>query len=454
MRGARPKGAHVMAVIKGTPTEGLTYNPNDRKYWNKTALAQEVERIFDICHGCRLCFNLCPSFPALFQAVDAHGGDVRRLTQAETDNVIDTCYQCKLCYIKCPYTPDDGHEFQLDFPRLMLRANAVRGREKGIPLRSRMLARPELIGKIGNAAPDLANWANRQPLVRGLMEAAAGIHRDKQLPEFHGETFENWRLGRPEPEGDRNLAVLFHTCFVNYNNPGIGKDAVDVYSRNGISLGCPKQNCCGMPALESGDVKLAREMAESNVASLAPHVDAGRKVVVINPSCSFMLRKEYAELLGTQAAKKVAANTMDLCEFLFERKRKGEFNRGFLSTPGNVAYHIPCHLKAQNIGFRSRDMMRLIPGARVTMVEQCSAHDGTWAMKKEFFPLSMLTAKKAFDEMKDVKAEVTASDCPLAAIHFEQGTGVRPIHPIQVLARAYREDGFPARAPVTGEEKK
>jgi Fe-S oxidoreductase len=166
-----------------------------------------------------------------------------------------------------------------------------------------------------------------------------------------------------------------------------------------------------------------------------------------------MLRREYAELLGTQAAKKVGANTMDLCEFLFERKRKGEFNRRFRSTPGKVAYHIPCHLKAQNIGFRSRDMMRLIPGTQITMVEQCSAHDGTWAMKKEFFPLSMLTAKKAFDEMNDVKAEVTASDCPLAAIQFEQGTGVRPIHPIQVLARAYREDGFPAKLPVVEEKK-
>jgi Fe-S oxidoreductase len=431
-----------MAVIKGEPTSGLTYNPNDPVYWDKAGLAQEVERIFEICHGCRLCFNLCPSFPALFNAVDKHDGDVRKLTAAETEYVVDTCYQCKLCYVKCPYTPDDKHEFQLDFPRLMLRANAQRRRETGIPLRSRMLARPELVGRLGGATPDIANWANKQPLLRGLMESAIGIHKDKQLPEFHAQTFEDWYHGRGAPPGDANLAVLFHTCFVNHNNPQIGKDAVEVYARNGVSLGCPKQNCCGMPALEAGDVKLAKEMAAANVASLLPHAAAGKKIVAVNPTCSYMLRKEYGELLGTEAARQVGAATMDLCEFLFERKRQGHFNRDFKSSPGEVAYHIPCHLKAQNIGFRSRDMMRLIPGAKVTMVEQCSAHDGTWAMKKEFFPLSMLTARKAFAEMNETNAGLFASDCPLAAIQLEQGTGKRPIHPIQVLARAYREDGF------------
>ncbi len=441
-----------MSIIKGTPTDGLTYNPNDPNYWDKSLLAKELERIYEICHGCRLCFNLCPSFPALFQAVDKHDGDVRKLTAAESDYVVDTCFQCKICYVKCPYTPDDNHEFQLDFPRLMLRAVAQRSREKGISLRSRMLSRPELVGQIGGATPDIANWANKQPLLRGVMESVVGIHKNKQLPEFHAQTFADWYQSHPPPAGDPNLAVLFHTCYVNYNAPELGKDAVSVYSRNGISLGCPKQNCCGMPALEAGDIPLAKDMAASNVASLLPHVNQGKKVVAINPTCSYMLRKEYTDLLGTDASRKVAANTMDLCEFLFHRKQQGHFNRDFQSTPGRIAYHVPCHLKAQNIGFRSRDMMRLIPGAKVTMVEQCSAHDGTWAMKKEFFPLSMLTAKKAFNEMKEVKGDLMASDCPLAAIQFEQGTGTRPIHPIQVLERAYRPDGFPQ--PIEKKEDK
>ena len=198
-----------------------------------------------------------------------------------------------------------------------------------------------------------------------------------------------------------------------------------------------------MPALESGDVALAKRLARSNIESLLPHVEAGKKILAINPTCSYMLRKEYAGLDGTDAARKVAAATMDLCEYLFQRKQEGAFNRDFRSTPGRIAYHLPCHLKAQNIGYRSRDLMRLIPGASIRLVDQCCGHNGTWAMKKEFFPLSMLAGKKAFDEMKDAEPETMATDCPLAALQFEQALGRRPIHPIQVLARAYRPDGFP-----------
>jgi len=437
----------TMQVIKGDPTPGLTYNPNDPVYWDRKAVDAEIERVFEICHGCRLCFNLCPSFPALFKSVDGHDGDVRKVSLTETNEVIDLCYQCKLCYVKCPYTPDDKHSFQLDFPRLMMRANAVR--KKADPgtirdrLRTAMLTRPNLVGEIGGMTAGVANWANRQAPLRWGMEMTLGIHRGKILPDFHGETFESWRTQRGTPEGDPTQAVLFHTCFVNHNIPQLGRDIIEVFSKNGVSLGCPKQNCCGMPAVEAGDIELAKSMARSNVESLFPYVADGRKVLAVNPTCSYMMRKEYAELLGTPEAKAFAAATMDVSEFLWQRKQQGNFNRDFLSSPGKIAYHVPCHLKAQNIGFRSRDVMRLIPGAQVRLVEQCSGHDGTWAMKKEFFPLSMLAGKKAFDEMREADAEVLATDCPLAAIQFDQALGVRPIHPIQVLARAYRPDGFP-----------
>lgn len=200
-----------------------------------------------------------------------------------------------------------------------------------------------------------------------------------------------------------------------------------------------------MPALESGDVALAKKLAAANVESFLPEVEQGRKIVAINPTCSYMLRKEYTDLVPGDAAKKISAATMDVSEYLFTLKREGKFNRDFHSTPGRVAYHLPCHLKAQNIGFRSRDMMKLIPGASIELVEQCSAHDGTFAMKKEFFPLSMLAGKKAFDEMSEKNGDVLASDCPLAAIQFEQALGARPIHPMQVLARAYEPHGFPKK---------
>ncbi|HET7206265.1 MAG TPA: heterodisulfide reductase-related iron-sulfur binding cluster [Terriglobales bacterium] len=432
-----------MDIIKGAPTPGMSYNPNDPVYWDKNGLDQELTRVFEICHGCRLCFNLCPSFPELFNAVDGHNGRVHDLTSAEVNRVVDTCYQCKLCYVKCPYTPDDKHEFQLDFPRLLLRANAVRKKKNGIGLRGRLLSRPETLGKVAGVAPSLANWANRQPWLRAGLQAFVGIHKDKLLPEFHGETFLEWHRKQKATAGDGSKAVLFATCFVNHNNPGLGRDVIDVFSRNGIGLSCPKQNCCGMPALESGDVELARRMAAANVEALYPEVQAGKKVLAINPTCSYMMRKEYSELVGTPQAASVGGATMDVCEYLFQLKQEGKFNRDFRSTPERVGYHVPCHLKAQNIGFRSRDMMRLIPGTTVKMVEQCCGHDGTWAMRKEFFPLSMLAGQKAFEQMQAAESSVYATDCPLAAIQFQQAIGKRPIHPIQVLARAYRADGFP-----------
>lgn len=430
-----------MDIIKGAPTAGMSYDPNNPVYWDKKGLMQELRRVFEICNGCRLCFNLCPSFPEIFKAFDR--GDSLDRAPGDVDRVIDGCFQCKICYVKCPYTPDDKHEFQLDFPRLLLRAHAIRQKERGISLRDRVLSRPEMLGKIARLTPGIANWANRQPLMRSALQVGLGIHKDKLLPEFHGETFEEWCRKQPPPAGDPTKAVLFSTCFVNYNYPGLGKDLLEVFSRNGIALGLPRQNCCGMPALEAGDIELAKRLARQNVEALLPSVREGKKVVAVNPTCSYMMRKEYGELAGTPEAREVAAAVMDPCEFLFQLKQQGKFNRDFRSTPELVAYHVPCHLRAQNIGFRSRDLMRLVPGTTVKMVEQCCGHDGTWAMRKEFFPASLLAGKKAFDQMQAVEAKVMATDCPLAAVQFQQAIGQRPIHPIQVLARAYRADGFP-----------
>src|SRR5450759_365659 len=245
-----------MSVIKGAPTPGLTYDPNLPLYWDPAALQPELERIFDICNGCRLCFNLCPSFPELFNAIERREGDARKLVPAEIDRVIDTCYQCKICYVKCPYTPDDGHQFQLDFPRLLMRANAIRRKQRGISLQSRVLSRPEMLGEMAKLTPRLANWANRQPLLRIGMEWTLGIHREKLLPDFHGETFMDWFRQQPALSGDASRAVLFVTCSMNYNNPQLGKDVLSVFAASGLALGCVKQNCCGMPAVEAGDIEL------------------------------------------------------------------------------------------------------------------------------------------------------------------------------------------------------
>ena len=443
-------------TIKYAPTDGLTYNPNDAKYWDEQALEQEITRTFDLCHGCRMCFKFCQSFPTLFDAVDEHG-DVRKLPEAIKWQVVDECFQCKLCYTTCPYTEAEGHEFRLDFPRLILRANAIRRRKSGVPLRERMLGDPDRLGKLACRTAGLANWANSFRPNRVLMEKVAGIHRDKRLPRFESETFETWvrreHGGSDETAEGKHRVVLFATCFVNYNKSAVGKAAHRVLTRNDCKVACPKLNCCGMPALDGGDVEFAKKQARSNVERLLPWVDKGYQVAVINPTCSLMMRQEYPELLDDpadrglgQAARKVAAATRDLSEFLNELRKAGSFNENFRSTPGgNVAYHAPCHLRMQAIGFRGRDLMRRIPGVTPKLVQECCGHDGTWAMKKEYFELSMKNGEKAFEGMKRAEAELWSTDCPLAAIQFEQACGKQALHPVEVLDRAYREDGFPTR---------
>jgi Fe-S oxidoreductase len=435
------------------PTDGLTYNPNEELYWDRSALDGELVRSFELCHSCRMCFKYCQSFPTLFDAVDKHG-DVRKVPASVRQQVVDECFQCKLCYTQCPYTDAESHEFKLDFPRLMLRAKAVRRREKGIPLRDRMLADPDRIGRLGTRAPGLANWGNSFRPNRLLMEKVAGIHRDKQLPTFSGQTFETWFRsetgGADEtPHGD-HLVVLIGTCFINYNRPEVGQAAYRVLTHNRCRIACPSLQCCGMPALDAGDLDLARRKARTNVHALIPYVERGWKVAVVNPTCSLMIRQEYPDLLRdpedpqtAAAAVRVADVTRDLSEFLFELRREGAFLEDFRSTPdGAVAYHAPCHLRMQNIGFRGRDLMRRIPGVKPKVVAECCGHDGTWAMKREYFELALANGEKAFQGMRAADAEVWATDCPLAAVQFEQACGRAALHPVEVLDRAYRDDGF------------
>jgi glycerol-3-phosphate dehydrogenase subunit C len=436
--------------IEARPTDGLTYNPNDSTYWDRGAYEKEQTRIYDICHGCRLCFNLCPSFPALFDAIDARGDDVRNLTAGERERVVDLCYECRLCNLRCPYTPRDHHEFQLDFPQLLQRGKAIRAKEKGMALRERMLGDPDRLGQLSSLAPRLANWANKNPLQRLILERMVGIHRNKKLPEFATETFERWvaRNGLPAaPAAPAAKVALFYTCILNFNNPAPARAALEVFARNNCALACPRQNCCGMPALDGGDIEFARQQAAANIDSLLPLARDGWRIAAMNPTCALMMREEYPRLIETDDARVVAEAVGDPHELLYQLRRKDLFNRDFKSTPGSIAYHVPCHLKAQNIGLRSRDLMRLIPEVQITGVDACCAHDGTWAMKKEYFELSMKWGEKAFEPLREAGARVMATDCSLAAIQIEQGTGTRPIHPIEVLARAYRADGFDQPVP-------
>lgn len=435
--------------ISYQPTDGLSYDPAEERYWHEQSLNAEVERIFEICHGCRLCFKYCDTFPDLFSLIDKrHNGDVRRITAGETESVLDACFQCKLCEVNCPYTPRDGHSYRVDFPKMVHRFRAVRARARGVPLRDRFLTNPDLAGKLARASLGLANVANRVKLNRFLLEKTAGIHRHKLLPDFAPQSFETWarKTGRIA-NATGCEAVLFQTCFVQHNEPQIGKDTIEVFEKNKVDVKCVcGLRCCGMPAWEKGDLESLQEQAGINLRILVPFVQKGAKVVAINPTCSMMLRREYPELVAAgdrEAAKLVAVAVMDPSEFLWSIRNETRFSTDFKSTPGGtLSYHAPCHLRAQGIGFKGRDLLRKIPGVRPNMVQECCGHNGTYAMTVAGFEPSKRIGKKAFDGMKEQEAAVWSTDCPLAALQFQQHAGVKPMHPMSILARAYREDGF------------
>ena len=441
--------------ISYLPTPGLSYNPNQAVYWDSAALQQEVTRVFEICHGCRMCFKYCDVFPSLFTLLDKkYDGDVTRITTGETRSIMDACFQCKLCEVQCPYTPRDSHQFQLDFPKLVHRYDAHKTRSEGLSVRDRFLGNPDLAGLLSRLSLGLANLMNRIPLQRWLMEKFLGIHRLKKLPDFASSTFEKWasRAGLIAGRNDCEV-VLFQTCYVQNNEPEIGRDTVAVMQKNSVDVQCAAGlQCCGMPRWESGDIDGLRAQAKTNLDRLTPYVDRGAKVVAINPTCSMMLRREYPELVAAEdrpRAERLAANVMDPSEFLWSIRNEPRFSTDFKSTPGSsVGYHAPCHLRAQAVGFKGRDLLRKIPGVVPKTVTECCGHDGTYAMKVEGFEPSRRVGQKAFDGMKASESKIWSTDCPLAAIQFEQHAGVKPMHPMTILARAYREDGFPEKVRI------
>jgi len=436
--------------ISFLPGTGLSYDPTEAKYWDPALLGQEISRTFEICHSCRMCFKYCDAFPTLFDFLDTrHDGNVRQITADDTKNVMDQCFQCKLCEVQCPYTPRDGHEFQLDFPKLVHRYTAVHALKKRKTLRDRILGNPDGAAKLARMSFGLANVANKMSVSRFFMEKTVGIHRDKLLPNFAQTTFEKWAEKNGKIQSNPGAeAVLFQTCFVQNNEPDIGVDTLEVMEHNGVDVACANDLvCCGMPAWEQGDYEHLKKNALKNIASLLPYVEQGAKVLAINPTCSMMLRREYPELLDGEdkkRAEKLAAAVMDPSEFLWSIRDQERFKTDFKSSPGEkIAYHVPCHLRAQAVGFKGRDLMKKIPNVKMSTTMECCGHNGTYAMKVEGFDPAKRIGKKAFDGLQSAEADLWSTDCPLAAIQFQQHAGRKPLHPMSVLARAYRADGFP-----------
>jgi glycerol-3-phosphate dehydrogenase subunit C len=425
------------------------YDPKHALYRDEADVRAELTRVFDLCHGCRLCFKYCTSFPSLFAMVDAHDDqDAGRLTPAQQDQVVSECFQCKLCYVNCPYVPGQ-HEWALDFPRLMLRADAMRHETKQVSLRTRItdaaMGHTDLLGKAATAAAPLANrmiGAPKGSLVRKVIEKTAGVSSVRLLPPYTRQRFSTWFKKRPKVRITKRQGrvAVFPTCLVEYQQPQIGHDLVKVYERNGVECSITEgAGCCGAPWLHSGDVDQFTKVAAKNVKVLADVVRKGMDIVVPQPTCGYVLKKDYVDYVGNDDAKLVASHTFDASEYLMKlHKADGttldtDFT-GFV--PNTVTYHTPCHLRAQNIGLKSRDLIKLT-GAKVKLVQQCSGIDGMWGLRAENADISLGIASKLGDDIRKAAGDAVAGDCHLANTAIAEQTGETPHHPLQLIARAY-----------------
>jgi Fe-S oxidoreductase len=432
-----------------------TYDPFHPKYFDEADLRQEMDRVYDLCHGCRLCFKFCDAFPTLFEYIDMHDDqDSSKMTPAQQDQVVDECFNCKLCYVNCPYIPGQ-HEWELDFPRLMLRAEQVLFENRKRSIKQRVtdfaLGNTDLVGKVNTTLAPVVNKAlgtpNSKP--RDLVETAVGISSERILPPYAKQRFSSWFAKRdtPEPAEKQGRAVLFPTCMTEYTDTGIAKDTVKVYEHNGIQCDLPEgQVCCGAPFLHQGDVANFRKLGEKNVKILADAIRSAKadgdedvKIAACQPTCGYVLKYDYADYIGGPDAELVAAHTTDAAEFLMgvHRGEGTQLDTEFTGTvPAKTTYHAPCHLRAQNVGLKSRDLMKLT-GTKITLVAECSGIDGTWGLRAENLEMARGVAKKMAKAIEKADGDVVAGDCTLANGGIVLETGKTPVHPISFIARAY-----------------
>ena len=428
-----------------------TLDWQSEEFYDEAPLFEELERVFDICHGCRRCFNLCNAFPTLFDAVDeSETMEVDGVPKKVYWEVVDHCYLCDMCYMsKCPYVPP--HEWNVDFPHLMLRAKAARFKKEGASVRDKVLSATDTVGKLAGipVVVDVVNASNRSKVGRKVLESTLGVHRSAPVPEYHSKTARKRleRLNGTKAPDDvtptattRGKVALYATCYGNRNHPAINEDLVAVFEHNDIAVRLvEKEVCCGMPKLELGDLESVAKAKEINIPVLAAMVDDGWDIVTPIPSCTLMFKQELPLMFpDDEDVAKVKAAMFDPFEYLMLRHRDGELKTEFKKSLGKVSYQVPCHLRVQNIGLKTRDILQLVPDTVVDAIERCSGHDGTYAVKREFHDISKKIAVPVVNKVKRSEADHFTSDCPMAAEQIVQDLDdYQPTNPMSLLRNAY-----------------
>lgn len=419
------------------------------EFYDETKLFAELERVFEICHGCRRCISLCTAFPTLFDLVDASATlEVDGVEKSQFWKVVDQCYLCDMCYMtKCPYVPP--HPWNLDFPHVMLRAKAIKFKKGDVRLRDRLLSSTDAIGKLA-AIPVVAqtvNAINRNAVARSAMGKVIGVHPKRELPPYSPGTFRGKIVPSPSHEprnGERTpgKVAVFSTCYINYNEPGIGHDLLAILDHNEIPyLVVEREACCGMPKLELGDLHGVERLKTRNIPPLLKLAQEGYAIVTAIPSCTLMFKSELPLLFPEDADVKAVAEAMfDPFEYFVLRRRDGLLKTDFKKPLGKVSYHIPCHSRVQNMGQKTREVLQSMPGTSLVTVERCSGHDGTWGVKSEYYENSMKIGGPVFRQMAGGDPDYISSDCPIAARHIQQGMGgtrAKRAHPLSLLRMAY-----------------
>jgi len=448
-----------MTVREGS-LEAPTRHPlawKSSDFWSEEELNKELERVFDICHGCRRCVSLCGSFPTLFDLVDnGPTGEVDGVPKEKYKAVVDQCYLCDMCYMtKCPYVPP--HPWNLDFPHLMLRAKAVHFRAHGATASDRFLTSTDKVGMFAGIpiVTQVVNTVNRSAAGRGVMEKIAGIDRAAWLPDFAGTKFRSSArssTSAPVVDGAKTpgKVAIFSTCYVNYNEPGIGHDLIKILEHNAIAyVLAEKEACCGMPKLEIGDLDSVERLKNINIPQLARLAREGYAIVTAIPSCTLMYKQELPLMFpDDEDVQLVKEAIWDPFEYLMARNKDGLLKTDFKRPLGTVSYHVPCHGRVQNIGRKTEEVLKLLPDTKVHTVERCSGHSGIWGTRKEFHAMAMKIGKPVFKNMASVQPDYVSSDCQLAGHHIEQGIqetareamgGKTPqvAHPITLVRIAY-----------------